>query len=146
MAWPYHRLLVEKHTKDPKEEKEESGLVIQKHTEGLGPWRRNGLGTHVADIESTCGSTYSNSNCALQNNGWARECKLKTSYNPVLMVEYYYHLKWFVEQQHSGLVKYHPSGEDQSSARTLSVREDQCMSPGWQMSLHLVFRKELNSS
>ena len=48
MAWPYPRLLVEKHTEDPKEEKGKSGLVIQKHTEGLGRWRRNGLGTHVA--------------------------------------------------------------------------------------------------
>lgn len=58
-------LKVEKDAEDPKQKKGESGLVIEIHTKGLGSWRRNDL----ADIESTCEPTFTNSDSTLWNNG-----------------------------------------------------------------------------
>ena len=70
-------LKVEKDAEDPRQKKGESGLVIQTHTEGLGSWRRNDLGSHVADTEGACEPPFPNSGSASWDNGWSRECKLK---------------------------------------------------------------------
>ena len=70
-------LKVEEDAEDPKQKKEESGLVVQTHTEDLGSWSRNDLGPHVADTEGACEPPFPNSGSALWDNGWSRECKLK---------------------------------------------------------------------